>query len=364
MPVRRNRLGRIRRAARILEWRNFLMKSRILIVLFWFWVGLVGADEIALNPNHPESYTVVRGDTLWDISGKFLQHPWQWPEIWHENPQIKNPHWIYPGDELVLSYVNGKPRLTVGRPSEVRLSPEVRISPLDQAIPTIPVNTIRQFLTKPKVVAAGALDSSPYVVAFPDDRIVGGAGDNAFVKGIDGERERAFFVFRAGPAYKDGETGEILGYEALYVGNADLVDVGDPAVVVLKGTQRECLVGDRLLPVEADKVVMNYYPHPPKHFLRGHIVGLIDGVTQIGQYQIVIIDRGAANGVDEGTVLDIRQSGKRKMVNLYNKVVETVDLPEQKSGELLIFKAYDRVSYGLVMEATRALHLLDTVQQP
>ena len=339
------------------------MTLRILKVLLWLFISVACADEIALNPNHPETYVVEKGDTLWDISGKFMQHPWQWPEIWHENPQIKNPHWIYPGDELTLTYVDGKPRLTVGRPSELRLSPQVRVSPLEQAIPTIPVNAIRQFLTHPKVVAAGELEASPYVVAFPDDQIIGGSGDNAFVRGLV-DNSQAFLVFRPGPAFKDADTGEVLGYEALYVGNADLVSGGDPATIVLKSTQRECLRGDRLLPVAAEKITMNFFPHSPKKFVRGHIIGLIDGVTQIGQYQIVIIDRGETAGIDEGTVLEIRQSGRVQRDTISGKAEETILLPEQRAGQLLVFKVYDKVSFGLIMSATRALHLLDTVQQP
>ncbi|NJD05750.1 MAG: LysM peptidoglycan-binding domain-containing protein [Methylococcaceae bacterium] len=351
------------------------MTSRILIALLWLAAaGLATAEEIELNPNHPESYTVVKGDTLWDISGRFLAHPWQWPQIWHENPQIANPHWIYPGDVLTLTYVNGKPRLTVGRPSEVRLSPQIRINPEDQAVPTIPVNAIQQFLSKPKVVEAGEMEASPYIVAFPDDRIVAGAGDRAYIRGLPNSKAVGLMVYRTGPALKDGETGEVLGYEALYVAAADYLRPGDPATVALTQSQREVLIGDRLLPIEEEKVTMHYVPHPPKTEVHGHIIGMVDGVTQIGQYQIVVIDRGLADGIDEGTVLDVNQSGCTRAVmgdsncmirdRVSSKPDEKVSLPEEKAGSLLIFKPYQRISYGLVMEATRPLHVLDSAQTP
>jgi len=352
------------------------MTSRIFIALLWLVTGLASAEEIALNPNHPESYTVVRGDTLWDIAGRFLRRPWQWPEIWHENPQIANPHWIYPGDVLTLTYVDGKPRLSVGRPSEVRLSPQIRINPEDQAIPTIPVSSIQQFLSKPKVVEAGELAESPYIVAFPDDRIVVGGGDRAYVRGIPEQYARSLMVYRAGPPYKDAETGESLGYEALYVGSADYLRGGDPATVGLTQSQREVLIGDRLMPIEKEKVVMHYLPHSPKTEVQGHIIGMVDGVTQIGQYQIVVIDRGLSNGIDEGTVLEITQSGCTRAVvglaetgcmirdTVTSKAAESVALPEESAGQLLVFKPYPRVSYGLVMVATRPLHVLDAVRTP
>ncbi|QSA96806.1 LysM peptidoglycan-binding domain-containing protein [Methylococcus sp. EFPC2] len=323
------------------------------------------ADEIALNPEHPETYVVVRGDTLWDIAGRFLQKPWQWPQIWRENPQIRNPHWIYPGDELRLTYVDGKPQLTVGRPSELRLSPQVRISPLEQAIPVIPMNAVRQFLTRPKVVGAGELESAPYVVDFAEEHIVGGAGDRIYARGLaEQAHDDGFMIFRPGAAYRDPDTREVLGYEALSVGDATLERGGEIATLQLTRTEREVIIGDRLLPVEQETMQMQYQPHAPDKLVEGHIISVVDGVSQIGQYQVIIIDRGYADGLETGHVLDIYRAGRTERDIVSRQAAETVDLPREKSGTLLVFKPYERVSFGLVMKATRALHINDAVVTP
>jgi len=341
------------------------MALRILIGLWVLFLGnFAVADEIELNPAHPASYTVVRGDTLWDIAGQFLAKPWQWPSIWHDNPQISNPHAIYPGDVLALSYVDGKPRLQVERPSEVRLSPQIRVSPLAEAIPFIPMNAIQQFLTHPKVVDAGELEQAPYVVGFAGEHIIGGAGDRIYVRSIAHGKGGGYMIFRPGRAYKDGSSDEILGYEALYVADAELQSPGDPATLLLTRTDRETLIGDRILAIEAEKVNMNYVPHAPAKSIHGHIISVVDGVTQIGQYQVVVIDRGVIDGIETGHVLDIYLSGRTQRDTIRTKTGELVNLPLEKAGLLMIFRPFERVSFALVMKANRAIHLLDTVQTP
>lgn len=337
-----------------------------LLTGIWFLLlsGFSTADEIELNPSHPQTYIVVPGDTLWDIAGRFLAKPWQWPEIWHENPQVRNPHWIYPGDELTLTYVSGRPRLQVTRPSELRLSPEVRATPLARAIPLIPLNAIRQFLTHPKVVSASEMENAPYVVGFVGEHIAGGAGDGVYVRAIERSDQSSYMAYRPGRAYKDGVTGELLGYEALYVAEAGLQATGDPATLQLTQTDREVLIGDRVMPVESERMQMNYEPHAPKQLIRGSIISVVDGVTQIGQYQVVIIDRGLADGVETGHVLDIRRLSRNERDIISRRVGETVAMPEEKEGVLMVFQPFDRVSFALIMNATRAIHLGDVVQTP
>ena len=337
-----------------------------LLTGIWFLLlsGFSTADEIELNPSHPQTYIVVPGDTLWDIAGRFLAKPWQWPEIWHENPQVRNPHWIYPGDELTLTYVGGRPRLQVTRPSELRLSPEVRATPLARAIPLIPLNAIRQFLTHPKVVSASEMENAPYVVGFVGEHIAGGAGDGIYVRAIERSDQNGYMAYRPGRAYKDGVTGELLGYEALYVAEAGLQATGDPATLQLTQTDREVLIGDRVMPVESERMQMNYEPHAPKQLIRGSIISVVDGVTQIGQYQVVIIDRGLADGVETGHVLDIRRLSRNERDIISRRVGETVAMPEEKEGVLMVFQPFDRVSFALIMNATRAIHLGDVVQTP
>ncbi|WP_221064518.1 LysM peptidoglycan-binding domain-containing protein [Methylomagnum ishizawai] len=339
--------------------------------------GFASADTLELNPNHPDRYTVVRGDTLWDIAGRFLNRPWQWPEIWHINPEIRNPDLIYPGDTLVLSYVNGVPQIGLenagydnapayedSAPDEQKLSPRIRSKPISQAIPTIPMNIVHPFLSRPQVVGPDELKQAPYVVAFADEHIVGGYGNRMFVRSIGEGAPTAYTVLRSGNPYKDPDTGEILGYEAVYIGDAHVEQVGDPATLFIERTEQEARIGDRLLPLRSEPLRLSFQPHAPKSKVRGHIVGVVNGVDQIGQYSIVALDRGTADGIEVGHVLQILQRGTmvRDLIGPYSG--ETVNTPEQKAGLLMVFRPYERVSYALVMHASRALHVLDAVQTP
>ncbi|MBP1150143.1 MULTISPECIES: LysM peptidoglycan-binding domain-containing protein [unclassified Methylocaldum] len=341
------------------------MTLRIIIgIALSFVVGTVSADHIQLNPNHPDRYTVVQGDTLWGISGKFLSKPWQWPEIWQNNPQIANPHLIYPGDVIALSYVNGEPRLQIETPSEVRLSPEVRVSPIARAVPLIPMDAIRQFLSRPRVVNKRELQDAPYIVAFVDEHIVGGIGDGIYVRAVEDGTNQAFTLFRPGPAYQDPVTGDILGYEAIYVADAQLQRIGDPATLVLTRAQREAIIGDRLMPVEQEKIELYFQPRAPEQDIEAHIISVLDGVSQIGQYQVVVIDKGTADGIETGHVLDIYQSARPIRDIVSQRPGETVALPDEHAGLLMIFRPFERVSYALVMNATRAIHVSDIAATP
>jgi hypothetical protein len=342
------------------------MRWRILATL-WLALSysLALADEIALNPQHPETYVVAPGDTLWDIAARFLQNPWEWPLIWHDNPSIKDPHWIYPGDVLALSFVEGQPQLQVAqRAEEEKLSPRVRSTPLAQVIPSIPMNIIQQFLTRPKVVEAGEMQYAPYIIAVADEHIIGGAGDRIYARGLADQNMAGYIVFRSGKKYADYETGETLGYEALYVGNAQMQDFDEVSTLLLTETSRETLMGDRLLPVEEDRLTMRYVPHAPKHRVQGHIIDVLDGVSQIGQYQVVIIDRGEADGLEVGNVLQVFQSNFSQRDNVTSYGGALVQLPKEKAGYMMIFRAYNRVSFALVTKAIRAIHLHDAFSSP
>ncbi|WJW75620.1 LysM peptidoglycan-binding domain-containing protein [Thiohalobacter sp. IOR34] len=322
------------------------------------------ADEIALNPDHPERYVVVPGDTLWDISARFLRDPWLWPEVWYANPQIENPHLIYPGDVIRLVYVDGRPQLRVerGRPT-VKLSPHARVTRIDQAIPTIPIDAIRQFLTQPLVVSEETLKAAPYVLDSPDEHIVTGAGDRIYVRGISSNAYGRYNLFRPGEPFTDPETGELLGHEAVYVGDARVQRFGDPATLTLTRTSREVNIGDRLMPVEEDEIHLSFLPHPPQPGLRGQIISVLDGVSQIGQYQVVVINRGKREGMEVGHVLRVMQAGE----TIRDRIAggkEKVRLPDEEAGLMLVFRTFDKVSFGLIMEATRPIHVLDIVTTP
>jgi len=337
-------------------------KSLILLLCCALAAPMAMASEL-LRADHPDRYTVVRGDTLWDISGRFLRSPWLWPEIWHVNPQIANPHLIYPGDVLELVYIDGRPRLQLRR-GTVKLSPTVRSTPWDGAIPTIPVDAIAPFLTRPYVIGKDELESAPYVVDFADEHILGGAGQRAYVRSIDSDAHLKFEIVRPGGPYKDGETGEILGYEARYIGSAKLQRTGDPATIFLNATELESVIGDRLLAAGEDRATANFTPHAPPMPVEGTIISVFNGVSQIGTHNVVVIDRGEADGLKPGTVLRIDQRGETIRDVVSTNLRETVRLPDEQAGLLMVFRTFDRVSFGLVMHATRAMHIDDKVRNP
>lgn len=339
------------------------MFKRLLGILLAFTTLIAWADEITLNPQHPERYVVVKGDTLWDISEHFLRDPWLWPEVWYVNPQIENPHLIYPGDVISLVYVDGKPQLRVERgQGTVKLSPKVRATPLAQAIPTIPIDAIHQFLTKPLVLEEGDLDRAGYILDTPDEHIVTGKGDRVYARGTSEDYAR-YNLFIPKDPYIDPDTGEELGLAAQYVGEAEVETHGDPATLKLTDTTREVSLGDRLLPVMEEEIRTHFLPHAPDHEVNGKIISVVDGVTQIGQYQVVVVNRGKREGLEVGNVLQIQQAG-RLIKDRFSGNEEKVQLPNEDAGILLVFRTFDKVSFGLVMEATRPIHVMDIVTNP
>lgn len=325
----------------------------------------VSADELEINPRHPEQYTVVERDTLWDISAKFLKSPWKWPKLWHGNPQIKNPDLIYPGDTLVFSMVNGKPGLRLSRGREVKLHPNVRAKALEQEIKTIPADAITQFLSSPQVLDADNLDQSPYIIDFASEHLIGGAGDRLYVRSILQPKTLDYTVYRKGQPYLNPETGEVLGYEAQYIAGATLEKEGDPATLMITKSDQEIRIGDRLMPNSEKISALNYFPKPPDKDINGSIISVLNGVTQIGRHNLVVVDKGLADGLKVGDILTIYNKGKI-VPDRFKSAEETVfvKLPNEIAGTLMIFRPFNRVSYALVMEATSAIHVLDKVQTP
>lgn len=320
--------------------------------------------EDLLRDDHPQRYVVQKGDTLWDIAGRFLRSPWRWPDIWHVNPQVANPHLIYPGDQLELVYIDGKPQLRLNQGSrDLKLTPQVRSQPWDGAIPTIPIDAIAPFLSRPYVLDPGQDESLPYIVSFGNDHILGGAGTPAYVRSLDKSGEK-YHVIRPGDAYRDADTDEILGHEAVYIGTVASTRAGDPATVFFNSSERESVIGDRLIEVGGERPLTNFLPTRPQMPMRGSIISVLNGVAQIGQYNVVVIDRGARDGVQAGTVLRIDQRGETIRDVVTEDSSDTVTLPDEKAGHLMVFRTFDRVSFGLVMDATRPIHVLDRVREP
>ncbi len=341
-----------------------LKKNTLAAVLAAALVALAAhaAQEVALNPDHPDRYVVKRGDTLWDIAARFLRDPWLWPEIWHVNPQIENPHLIYPGDVISLVYVDGKPRLVLERGRRtVKLSPQVRELPLDEAIPTIPLDAIRPFLSRPRVLGEGEYEAAPYVVASADEHLIAASGMRVYARGVLGDAGARYAVLRRGQVYRDPDTGEVLGLEAIHVADAQVQRPGDPAVLVLQRSTRETLVGDRLFPVGEDRYTDNFLPRAPQQQVQGRIIAVFDGVSRIGQYQVVVLNRGARDGMEPGHVLAVYRAGETIRDPVRR---EKVTLPDERAGIVMVFRTFDRVSYALVMSATRAIRVLDRVRNP
>jgi hypothetical protein len=335
-----------------------------------------GEDEsVRLKPGAPLQYVVKKGDTLWDISSYYLKDPWQWPELWYANPKVRNPHLIYPGDELVLMYVNGHPRVEragetgpaapeTGAPAtEAVFGPHTRELPLAEAIPTIPIDAIRAFLNGPRLVDKKTLRDSPYVLDFDEPHVITGDSTLAYVLELKDRSKTAYQIVRQGDEYRDPDNGDLIGYEAIPVAESEVRVFGDPATVYLTRSRQETRKGDHLLPIEPDAGVTGFVPHAPKKDVGGRIISVYNGLTQIGQYQIVAINRGSEHGLEPGHILSIIQSG-RNAVDPYSWFGSTVQLPDIYAGNVMVFKTESRLSYALVMTALRAIHRFDRVEKP
>lgn len=332
-----------------------------LLVPLFFSVN-IWADVININPNHPNQYTVVKGDTLWDISARFLHNPWQWPQVWKNNPQIENPHLIYPGDTVYFSIVDGKPQLSFSKNGDLR--PRIRESSLDQAIKVIPTDAIIQFLTSPKVVDETELEQSPYVIDFSGEHIIAGAGDKIYVRSIDNPQSLGYTIYRAGETYVNPDTKEILGYEAKYIADATIKRAGDPATLIISKSDSEIRRGDRLMVSSEGQLALNYFPHTPEKSISANIISVMDGVSQIGLHNIVVVDKGIVDGLETGHTLEIFKRGRTVKDPFSNMKNSTVKLPDEIAGILMVFRTFNRVSYALVVEASQSIHVLDKVQTP
>jgi hypothetical protein len=335
---------------------------------------------LALAPNAPDAYVVKRGDTLWGIAKVFLRDPWFWPEIWQVNPQIQNPHLIYPGDTLRLVYVDGQPRvvlqrgdISLQRGDEARVLPRVRSQPLEAAVTTIPYETVAAFMSKPTVLTKEQINRAPYVLATRDLHVAMSEGNIVYVRGFKGPVELGahYNVVRVGDALRDPDNNKILGYDGIFTGSGHITRGGDPATLIMTESARETDEGDKLFAGGID-VSLDFIPSAPKTKVKGRIMAVSDGVTVIGQYQVVVINRGARDGLVPGNVLAISDNGPtvRDYGNkdfLYSMTLfegRKIKLPSERSGTFMVFKTFDNMSYGLIMEATNIIRVSDFVENP
>ena len=318
-------------------------------------------DPVPLADGHPNEYVVQVGDTLWDIAGTFLKDPWYWPEIWYVNPDIVNPHLIYPGDVIGLVYIDGQPRLTNVRASTFRLSPQARVTPLTEAIASIPYEDVAAFLSSGVILEKNQADSLPYLLKTRGDHLIASAGNEIYVRGLTDTNPGARYkLVTIGDPLHDPDDNRLIGYQGIPVGDGRLRRGGDPATVALTDTSMEAKPGDRLLP-EEDDIPLNFFPRAPSQQIDGRIISVVGGVSQIGQYMVVVTNRGTNHGVSVGDVLTVFQTGEEVEDRFGGgKVI----LPEEEAGTVMVFKTFDRISYGLVMEATQAIHVHDTIRNP
>ena len=318
-------------------------------------------EPVPLAEGHPNEYVVQVGDTLWDIAATFLKDPWFWPEIWYVNPDIVNPHLIYPGDVLGLVYIDGLPRITNVRASTYRLSPQARITPLNEAVSSIPYEDVAAFLSSGVILEKKQADSLPYLLETRGDHLMASAGNEIYVRGLtDTMPGTRYQLVHIGDPLYDPDDNRLIGYQGIPVGDGRLRRGGDPATVALTDTSREAIPGDRLLPQD-DDIPLNFFPRAPSTQVDGSIVSVVGGVSQIGQYMVVVINRGSDAGLSVGDVLTVFQAGKEVDDRFAGG---KVTLPEEEAGTIMVFKTFDRISYGLVMEATQAIHVRDTVRNP
>jgi len=334
-------------------------------------------EGLQLAPGAPDSYTVKRGDTLWGIAKLFLKDPWYWPEIWQVNPQVQNPHLIYPGDTLHLVYVDGRPRIvlqpgSLERGNGARVMARVRSQPLEAAVTTIPYETVAAFMNKPMVLEEKQIKTSPYVLSTRDSHVVMSEGNTVYARGFTAPVELGahYNLVRVGEALRDPDDNRILGYNGVYTGTGHVTRGGDPATLIMTQSARETYPGDKLLPGDVD-VPLDFMPSPPKMKVKGRIMLVSDGVSIIGQYEVVVINRGIRDGLQPGNVLavysasePVYDNSKNGFVHAPSLFAKKVELPEERTGTFMVFKTFDRMSFGLIMEATDVIRVADDVQSP
>jgi hypothetical protein len=336
-----------------------------------------------VKPGAPRNYVVRRGDTLWGIANMFLRDPWQWPEIWYINPDIRNPHRIYPGDTVRLALRgDGRTALQIVRATTTsssvgggalvatRLEPLLRSASLEGPIATIPYSMIAAFLSHPGVLTRDEVKAAPYVLDLPGMHQIAGAGHEVYVKKLIGDSGERFSVMHVDEPLVDPDNGHKLGYLAIYAGTAQLTVPGNIAKMMLTDSARETLQGDVLIP-EPASTTTDFAPHVPSQAVSGRVMAVVDNVLLAGQFEVVAINRGAKDGLERGNVLTVDQV-RQKVSDQCARIEDsstcrfhhTETLPTETAGTLLIFKTYDRMSYGLILNESVPIHISDRVRNP
>jgi hypothetical protein len=346
--------------------------------------------SVPLAADAPDRYVVQKGDTLWDIAGVFLRDPWYWPEIWYVNPGISNPHLIYPGDVLNLVYVDGKPRITLEQAGTVRLSPEVRSMPLKDAIRAIPYDLLMDFVGRPQLLEKEQVRKAPYVVGMRDGHMIGSGENELYAEKLGTPAPgMRYTIVNVGDKLYDPDDGDLLGYQGRYAGTASVIQTsgavipGSDSIFSMKRkddvthlrvleTGREILQGDKLFPAEVELGEDFVLSAPANEAVIGQIISVVDGVHVAGKYQVLAINRGKRHGLAPGNALGVFYRGD-EIRDRYNRGMdwtaftanyEKLRLPDERSGTLLLFQVYDRMSYGLVVESSQVIRRGDFIAHP
>lgn len=374
-----------------------MMKKSIGLLAGMLVTFAVYAAGAQLRASHPDTYTVRRGDTLWDISAKFLSKPWLWPEIWQANPQVRNPHLIYPGDVLNLSFLNGP---------TLKLEPGVHSS--DDAVPAIPLSELRMFLKDMRVMKSEDVSSAPYVVGFEEARLRGAVGQNIYVRGLQSEPGQRWAIVRPTHVFRGFEQddpsddenelvahtldsdasmvsspwsedfrndghygrGDDLGVEVSVIGNAETLRTGDVSTLLLLDSTMEIRKGDRVMPVDDSPYDPYFYPHAPKAVSpKARVIAFADAMDAAGKRQVVALSIGTQDGVENGQTYAVWQPGETIADDVAGNswrrgTSPHVTLPEEFAGHVMVFRTFDRVSYGLIMDSLRPVKRGDTLRAP
>ena len=378
------------------------MKNRIISLLLataaLSFTSTVSAQALqGLKPDAPDRYTVQRGDTLWGISGRYLERPWNWPQLWNMNrTQVRNPHRIYPGDVLVLDRATGRLRVET-----VTLSPRVRTDNLADAVPTIPPSVIEPFISRPMVISENELDGAPKIMATEESRVVVGAGNIAYVRGLSKDKGENWQIYRRGDKLVDPDTGTTLGYLGLFLGEARVQQFGDISRIEITKSTQEIYTGDSLVPVAREVPVFAYVPRAPAGKVQGRVMSLNDNLYETGRYSVVSLSRGSKDGLEAGHILALYRSantaryslrtssmfgrtgptgtdGRRpyfeEQLNVRDSPIFSVqkplndkdlaNLPDERYGLVMVFRTFERASFGLVMQSRLPVAIDDVFTTP
>ncbi len=322
----------------------------------------IAADNPILNDSYPDRYTVVDGDTLWDISGKFLRDPWRWPEVWQGNPQVENPDLIYPGDVLVMTFVDGRPVLKTLRRETVKLSPTPRSIDYSDAIPVVDPGAISAYINSPLVTDENELKNAGYVVDGFDNRLLMGMYDKFYARGILDEEAVEYRVFRPGRHFVDPVSKENLGWEAVHVGDANMLKYGDPSRLVLTRAYEDATIRDRLRPIYKKEAAPFFFPKAPENDeIRGVILETPNRATELGALSVIAVNLGEREGVQAGDVFRIKSQSKPKKDPMTG---ENYAIPEERIGLAMVFRTFNKVSYALVTDSNRQVQPGDVLVSP